>query len=216
MTTNKTTSSATNLHASQALCCPPWWKWRQLGRGSLLISFISIAYDCYFNEKDPVCTARKPKKGLQLWKSVGLRGVILLLVRGCLSFVKELFQLSPTLTVSHIRLHSQVSHIQKCFLFLRPWTVCHVNYARKNSITRKSFPGIVLPGHAKRLQGLVSRLSPEQSLPPCCGAGLLHSRDRVCSPPLQTFEHSVHSVHVDQFPSTEKEHPRIKSEWGKA
>ncbi len=63
---------------------------------------------------------------------------------------------------------------------------------------------MALPGHLKKLQALESLLLPGQSLPPCSGAGLLHSRNLVCSPPSQTLEHSVHSVHSDQPPSTEK------------
>lgn len=52
------------------------------------------------------------------------------------------------------------------------------------------------------LHGLNSIAGPVQFLPPCKGIGLLHSRYRVCSPPPQTSEHPVQSVHMDHAPST--------------
>ena len=76
--------------------------------------------------------------------------------------------------------------------------------AHENQPQDISFPTIALPGHLKKLQVLESLLLPVQSLPPCRGAGLLHSRYLVCSPPSQTLEHNVHSVHSDHSPSTEK------------
>lgn len=75
---------------------------------------------------------------------------------------------------------------------------------------------MTLPGHLKKLQTLESLLLPRQSLPPCSGAGLLHSRYLVCSPPSQTWEHNVHSVHFDQSPSTEnieRDHDPVKNSW---
>ena len=79
-------------------------------------------------------------------------------------------------------------------------------FQRKRARTKSTsnVSTIVSPGHSKKLQALESLLLPWQSLPPYSGAGLLHSRNLVCSPPLQTWEHNVHSVQSDQSPSTEK------------
>ena len=59
------------------------------------------------------------------------------------------------------------------------------------------------PGQVCVLQGRVSSGLPEQFFPPCFGRGLVQVLDREWNPPPQDLEHSRHSVHSAQFPSTE-------------
>lgn len=59
-----------------------------------------------------------------------------------------------------------------------------------------------IPGHAWMLHLESCEESPGQGRPPFEGAGLVHSRVRVCSPPPQEAEHPIQACHVPQFPST--------------
>jgi len=52
------------------------------------------------------------------------------------------------------------------------------------------------------LQLLVTIDTPVQSLPPCCGKGLLQLRLRFSTSPLQVTEHSLHFVQDPHRPST--------------
>lgn len=58
------------------------------------------------------------------------------------------------------------------------------------------------PGHAWVLHLDIWEESPGQGRPRFNGAGLLHRRTRVCSPPPQEAEHWLHDCHCPQFPST--------------
>lgn len=58
------------------------------------------------------------------------------------------------------------------------------------------------PGHGWILHLEIWEESPGQGRPRFNGAGLLHSRIRVCSPPPHEAEHWLHVCHCPQFPST--------------
>ena len=62
-----------------------------------------------------------------------------------------------------------------------------------------------LLGHVFLKQFWVSFDWPSQSLPPSEGGGLSHVRVLSCVPEPHFTEHSAHSVHVVQPPSTTKE-----------
>ena len=74
--------------------------------------------------------------------------------------------------------------------------------------------GHSVPGQGSVLHGLDSTASPTQSLPPCLGAGFVHSRLRCMVPPPHVTGHWLHTPHDAQFPSTfsNREQVALRSE----
>ena len=77
--------------------------------------------------------------------------------------------------------------------------------ARPNRLTLSclNVRSLLIPGHLFVLQASVSSALPSHESPPCCGAGLSHSRCRCRSPPPQDVLHGVHWAQRPHSPSTE-------------
>ncbi len=77
-------------------------------------------------------------------------------------------------------------------------------YYAKTTI-RRYFPEMHLPGQACLLQGSSSARSPVQPSPPCAGAGFVHVRVLLFTPPPQSLLHFPKLLHVVNSPFTERD-----------
>ena len=110
----------------------------------------------------------------------------------------------------HLKRNINLKYFKRCIVGLT-YDYNVFNTVKKEQKRKTAIPIIddqvtmikrMLPGHARRVQCLVSVLFPVQVFPPFCGDGLEHDLMRNVVPCLQDVLHDSQGDQTDQAPST--------------